>query len=102
MEYPSKGKRSIFRNEDNDIVQISAELVSLAENCIQKYGYSVLGTVINADICPHYFFAGVMLGLISADTSFCKDPKAVEEMKKYLKEHVSKDQRQMAKAVNFG
>lgn len=95
MFVPPKG--AVFMSTDYSF----AELVSLAENCIQKYGYSVLGTVINADICPHYFFAGVMLGLISADTSFCKDPKAVEEMKKYLKEHVSKDQRQMAKAVNY-
>lgn len=62
----------------------------------------MLGTIINADVCPHYFFAGVMMGLIDADVSFCKDPQEVERVKKFLKEHVSKDERQRAKAVNFG
>ena len=76
-------------------------MVALAESCITKYGESVLGTIINADVCPHYFFAGVMLGLIDADVSFCKDPQEVERVKKFLKEHVSKDERQRAKAVKL-
>lgn len=62
----------------------------------------MLGTIINADVCPHYFFAGVMMGLIDADVSFCKDPQEVDRVKKFLKEHVSKEERQRAKAVNFG
>ena len=62
----------------------------------------MLGTIINADVCPHYFFAGVMMGLIDADVSFCRDPQEVDRVKKFLKEHVSKDERQRAKAVNFG
>ena len=76
-------------------------MVALAESCITKYGESVLGTIINADVCPHYFFAGVMMGLIDADVSFCKDPQEVERVKKFLKEHVSKDERQRAKAVKL-
>lgn len=79
-----------------------AELVALAEYCYTRFGYSVLADVINADVCPHYFFAGVMKGLIEADTSFCKDPAEVARVKAYLKKHVTKDERQRAKAVNFG
>lgn len=75
-----------------------AELVALAENCIQKYGFSVLGQIINADVCPHYFFAGVMLGKIKADVSFCSDPEKVAEMVEFLHKNVTKQERQLAKA----
>ena len=78
-----------------------AELVALAEYCYTRFGFSILADVINADVCPHYFFAGVMKGLIKADTSFCKDPKEVERVKAFLKEHVSKEERQRAKAVKL-
>ena len=79
-----------------------AELVALAENCIQKYGFSVLGQIINADVCPHYFFAGVMLGKIKPDVSFCSDPEKVAEMVEFLHKNVTKQERQLAKALNFG
>ena len=42
------------------------------------------------------------MGLIDADVSFCRDPQEVDRVKKFLKEHVSKEERQRAKAVNFG
>ena len=83
-------------------MSINAELVALAQNCLTKYGHSVLADIINADVCPHYFFEGVILGIIEPDVSFCKDPEKVKEMKAFLKEHVTKEQRQVAKAVNFG
>ena len=75
-----------------------AELVSLGESCIQKYGFSVLADIINAGVCPHYYFAGVMLGKIPADVSFCKDPQEVTKVSEFLKEHVTKQERQLAKA----
>lgn len=75
-----------------------AELVALAENCIQKYGFSVLGDIINAGICPHFFFAGVMLGKISPDVSFCKDPTEVKKVEEFLESNVTKQERQLAKA----
>lgn len=95
MFVPPKG--TIFVSTDYSF----AELVALAECCITKYGYSVLGDIINADVCPHYFYAGVMLGLIPASVDFCKDPEKVAEIKAFLKEHVTKEQRNLAKAVNF-
>ena len=78
-----------------------AELVSLAQNCLTKYGKSVLAEIINADVCPHYFFEGVILGLIKPDVSFCKDPEKVEEMNAFLESHITKDQRKVAKAVSI-
>ena len=41
------------------------------------------------------------MGLIDADVSFCRDPQEVDRVKKFLKEHVSKEERQRAKAVNL-
>jgi len=41
------------------------------------------------------------MGLIDADVSFCRDPQEVDRVKKFLKEHVSKDERQRAKAVKL-
>ena len=41
------------------------------------------------------------MGLIDADVSFCKDPQEVDRVKKFLKEHVSKEERQRAKAVKL-
>lgn len=73
--------------------------MALAQNCLTKYHHSVLAEIINADVCPHYFFEGVILGLIKPDVSFCKDLEKVAEMKAFLKEHITKEQRQVAKAV---
>lgn len=108
QQYPSHDKEFPLKNmykapEGTVFVAVDwsfAELVALSNCCITKYGYSVLGDIINADVCPHYFFAGVMLGLISPDVSFCKDPAEVKRMKEFLKENVSKEARQRAKAVN--
>ena len=79
-----------------------AELVAFAESCIQRFGFSVMGDIINAGIDPHRWFAGVRKGLIDASTEFTKDPKACAEMEKFLEENITKAERQAAKAGNFG
>lgn len=107
QQYPSRDKefplKNMFRPPTGTILVATdfsfAELVSLAQCCYTKYGESVLRDIINADVCPHYFFAGVMLGLISPDISFCKDPDEVKKVKAYLKEHVATEERQKAKGV---
>ena len=76
------------------------ELVSFAESCIRRFGFSVMGDIINADVDPHYWFAGVRAGYVSGDVSFTADPKEVERMRALLSEKVSKKQRQDAKAAN--
>lgn len=110
QQYPSKDKefplKNMFRPPHGTILVSTdysfAELVSLAQCCYTKYGYSVLRDIINADVCPHYFFAGVMKKLITADISFCKDPEAVKDMKAFLKANVTSAERSKAKGVNFG
>lgn len=77
-----------------------AELVALAQDCLTEFGQSTLADIINADVCPHYFYAGVMRGIIKPDTAFCKDPAEVARMKAFLKEKIPKEVRQQAKAVN--
>lgn len=76
------------------------ELVSFAQSCISRFGFSVMGDIINADVDPHYWFAGVKAGLVSGDVGFTKDPGEVERMREFLKENVTKQQRQDAKAAN--
>ena len=78
------------------------ELCGFADTCFSRFGESVLRDVINAGLDPHRWFAGVMNKIITADLSKKDDPKWVEEMNAFLKEHVTKDQRQHAKAANFG
>lgn len=75
------------------------ELVNLAESCIQRFGKSSMADVINAGVDPHRWFAGVRDGLITNDTSFINDPQKVAEMKAYLKEHITPEQRQHSKAA---
>ena len=77
------------------------ELVNLAESCIQRFGHSTMGDVINAGVDPHRWFAGVREGYIDNDTSFITDPEKVAAMKAKLKELVTPDQRQHSKAANF-
>lgn len=110
QQYPSRDKqyplKNMYRAPEGMVFVATdysfAELVALAQCCITKYKHSVLAEIINADVCPHYFFAGVMLGLIEPDVSFCKDPAEVERVTKFLEENVSKEQRNKAKALNFG
>lgn len=78
------------------------ELVCLSESCIQRFGFSVLGDIINAGVDPHGWFAGVRGGLISSSIDFTKDPKEVEAMSKFLSENISKSDRNNSKAANFG
>lgn len=78
------------------------ELVSLAESCVQRFGFSVMGDIINAGVDPHRWFAGVRAGIIPSDTEFTKDSRAVEEMNAFLEENITKEARQHSKAANFG
>lgn len=78
------------------------ELVSFAESCLQRFGFSVMADIINAGVDPHRWFAGIRDGLIDKDTSFLQHPEAVEELNKFLEEKVTKASRQKAKAANFG
>ena len=61
-----------------------------------------MADVINAGLDPHRWFAAVTAKTITTDLSFCKDPAEVKRVKEYLEEVVSKDDRQKAKAANFG
>lgn len=78
------------------------ELVCLAESCIQRFGFSIMGDIINAGVDPHRWFAGVRSRLITGDTSFTKSPQEVLAVNAFLKEQVTSKQRQDAKAANFG
>lgn len=78
------------------------ELVALAESCIQRFGHSVLGDVINAQVDPHRWFAGVRKKLITNETSFLKDPEKAAELEAFLEQNVTKKERQDAKPANFG
>jgi len=73
------------------------ELVALAESCIQRFGHSVLGDVINAQVDPHRWFAGVRKKLITNETSFLKDPEKAAELEAFLEQNVTKKERQDAK-----
>lgn len=53
--------------------------------------------VINAGLDPHRWFAGVMNNIISPDLSRANDEQWLSELKAYLKEHVTAQQRQQAK-----
>lgn len=61
-----------------------------------------MADIINAGVDPHRWFAGVRAGIISGDTGFTSDPEKVKEVDRFLKEHVTKEQRGHAKAANFG
>ena len=61
-----------------------------------------MADVINAGIDPHRWFAGVMNKIITPDLSQKDDPEWVKKISAYLEEHVTKKQRQDAKAANFG
>ena len=78
------------------------ELVCLAQSCYTRFGQSTLRDVINADVDPHYWFAGVRDGLITNDTSFIHSPQKIADLKKFLKENISTERRQNAKSANFG
>lgn len=78
------------------------ELCGFAQTCYSRFGYSVLGEVINAGLDPHRWFAGVMNKIIEPDLTHAKDPAWVKQMNAFLKEHVSDAMRQHAKAANFG
>lgn len=77
------------------------ELVNLAESCIQRFGFSVMGDIINAGVDPHRWFAGVRKRIIDSKTDFTKDPKAVEEINAFLAENISKKERQDSKAAKL-
>jgi DNA polymerase family A len=67
-----------------------AELVSLAENCYQLFGYSKLRDALNAGIDPHLDLAAMFLGI------------SYEEAKRRKNEELLQEYRQMCKAFNFG
>lgn len=75
------------------------ELCAFAQVCYTRFGFSVMRDVINAGLDPHRWFGGVMEKVIEPDLSHKDDPKWVEEMKVFLKEHVSDETRQKAKAA---
>lgn len=66
------------------------ELVTLAQFCIWKFGYSVLADTINSGKDPHLFGAADMLGI------------SYEEAVRRKREPVVRAARQAYKAVNFG
>jgi DNA polymerase I-like protein with 3'-5' exonuclease and polymerase domains len=61
-----------------------------------------MADVINAGIDPHRWFAGVMNKIITADLTHKDDPEWVAKTNTFLEAHVTKKQRQDAKAANFG
>ena len=68
------------------------ELRTLASVCYAKYGKSVLGDVIRDGVDPHAYTAALVMGI---------DPKTFMALKGTDPE-TFKNQRQSAKAVNFG
>lgn len=72
---------------------------AFAQSCIDRFGRSVMADVINAGIDPHRWFAGVMNKIITADLTHKDDPEWVKKTNAFLEEHVSKKQRQDAKAA---
>jgi len=58
--------------------------------------------VINAGIDPHRWFSGVMNKVIKPDLSKKDDPEWVAQLNAFLKEKITSDARQLAKAANFG
>lgn len=78
------------------------ELCAFAQTCYSRFGHSVMMDVINAGLDPHRWFAGVMNKIITPDLTHKDDPVWVKEIKAFLEEKVSKEQRQNAKAANFG
>lgn len=78
------------------------ELCAFAQTCYSRFGYSVMRDVINAGIDPHRWFSGVMNKVITPDLSKKDDPEWVAELNAFLKEKISSDARQLAKAANFG
>lgn len=78
--------RTIFIADDGEVLADSdfsaIELVTLAQHCFTRHGNSRLRDTINSGQCPHYITASFITG------------KPIEE--------VTKDERQLAKAANFG
>lgn len=58
--------------------------------------------VINAGLDPHRWFAGVMNKIITPDLKNKDDPEWVDKTSKFLKENVTSEQRQHAKAKIVG
>ena len=54
--------------------------------------------VINSGLDPHRWFAGVMNGIITPDLKNKDDPEWVKRTSAFLKEHITPEQRQHAKA----
>ena len=79
----------------------SIEMAGLAQYCYSTFGYSRLRDIINSGICPHFWFAGVYKGLIKPE-DIRTDPEYVSELMAYLKDNVSKTERQVSKVANFG
>ena len=79
----------------------SIEMAGLAQYCYSTFGFSRLRDIINSGICPHFWFAGVYKGLIKPE-DVRTDPEYVSELMAYLKDNVSKTERQVSKVANFG
>ena len=79
----------------------SIEMAGLAQYCYSTFGFSRLRDIINSGICPHFWFAGVYKGLIKPE-DIRTDPEYVSELMTYLKDNVSKTERQVSKVANFG
>ena len=78
------------------------ELTAFAQSCYSRFGFSVMKDVINAGLDPHRWFAGVMNGIITPDLTNKDDPEWVKKTSAFLKEHVTSEQRQHAKAKFVG
>lgn len=102
-DYPLK---NIFVPYDGTILCATdynfIELVSFAQTCYSRFGFSVMRDIINAGIDPHRWFAGVMRKLITTDLKHKDDPVWVAELNKFLEENISDDLRQLSKCANFG
>ena len=78
-----------------------SELMSLAQDCYTRYGQSRLRELINAGVDVHYWFAGVIKGLIDPRT-FDINNVDVKELLDMLHANVTKAERSFAKEPNFG
>ena len=78
------------------------ELCAFAQTCYSRFGASVMRDVINAGIDPHRWFSGVMNKVIDANLDKKDDPEWVKWLNDFLKEKITSEARQLAKAANFG
>lgn len=109
QNYPSRDAkyllRNIFRAPEGYALCCTdftgSELMSLAQDCYSRYGHSRLRELINAGVDVHYWFAGVIKGLIDPK-KFKIEGTDVKGLTQMFHEKITKAERNFAKEPDFG